>query len=682
MGRKRRRQTRQLSSAVVMGLIGLVEGAELGISRSRQSFPQSMSAVSGESNLTHNKRHTDAHVPADDISVRRNHPKSSGYAVQERRRKRGDVSAATRTDQGLSTLQAPTKDIVDANNGHAGRHSRADVYSFHADGVKFSSGNKDDMGVTWGSFGPQRYNEEGSEVQVSPRVTDTNNMQHEGVVLSAQGHESDKLLKNNNLESLHAQKLRHRNRSRRHEQVYGGAVEKADMNAMNALKFLNVAIIDDKVIEQNGVDRNRLRRRHHDSDATDVIGGFTGEHTISLSRHDKGRNRFRKHRYSPIGVSDKASHLQSSDLDLLHQVRNKGGIKNMERLYTFKFGYFDRSSSKTKSSKSESRNSEDDTSGHAGIGGKSTKSSSETDLNDDIGRNRERRHKTKRSKGVSTTKSSKGLLQSISRDGLYDPCLPHNSTQVRFRRHKNSKGNNTRDCSESSKSSKKSGSSTPLPVPSITPAPSVDVPSRKDTPVPTIVTDLPTVSSIPSQSPSELESEVPSTSPSSIPSFPPSDLPSTSPSGIPSQIPSNFPSTTPSAHPSTSPSLSSKPTMKYQPSNSPSLSVQPSAVPSIVPSVTPSDEPSSIPSRFPSAMPSSKPSSRPSLSPSESAEPTMKYQPSSSPSLSGEPSKIPSLQPSINPSSLPSAMPSSRPSSEPSSTPSDFPSKSSAPSKR
>ena len=668
--RKRQRQTRHLTTAVVMGLIGLVEGTELGISRSRQSaFPLPMSAVSGESNLTH-KRHTKTHEPADNVSVRRNHHESSGYAVPERRNG-GDVSAAIRADQGSSTLQAPMN-VVDANNGHAGKHSRADMYSFHADGVKFSSGNKDDMRVTWGSFSLQRYTEEGSEVDVSRRVrvTDTNNMQHEGVVLSSQGKESDELLKNTNLESLHAQKLRHRNRSRRHGQLYGEAVEKADMNAMNAMKILDVAIIDDEVIEQNGVDRYRLRGRHHDSDTTDAIGYFTGEPTISLSQHDKGRNRFRKHRHSTIGVSDKASHLQSNDLDLLHQVRNKGSINNMERLHTFKFGYFDRSSSLTKSSKSESR-----------IGGKSTKSSSETDLNDDIGRNRERRHKTKRSKDVSTTKSSKGLLQSISRDDLYDPCLPYNSTQMRFRRHKNSKGNNANDCSESSKSSKKSRSSTPLPVPSITPAPSVDVPSRKDTPVPTIVTELPTVSSMPSQSPS-VESEVPSTSPSSIPSLLPSDLPSTSPSGNPSQIPSNLPSTMPSPHPSALPSLSSKPTMKYQPSTSPSISVKPSVVPSISPSVTPSDGPSSIPSKSPSAMPSSKPSSRPSLAPSESFEPTMKYQPSSSPSLSGEPSKIPSLQPSINQSSLPSAMPSSRPSLEPSSSPSGFPSKSSAPSKR
>lgn len=101
-------------------------------------------------------------------------------------------------------------------------------------------------------------------------------MQHEEVVLSSQGNESDELLKNTNLEKLHAQKLRHRNRSRRHGQLYGEAVEKADMNAVNAMKILDVAIIDDEVIEQNGVDRYRLRGRHHDSDATDAIGDFTG----------------------------------------------------------------------------------------------------------------------------------------------------------------------------------------------------------------------------------------------------------------------------------------------------------------------------------------------------------------------------------------------------------------------
>eukprot|EP00979_Chaetoceros_neogracilis_P005258 scaffold941_cov321-Chaetoceros_neogracile.AAC.2 len=201
----------------------------------------------------------------------------------------------------------------------------------------------------------------------------------------------------------------------------------------------------------------------------------------------------------------------------------------------------------------------------------------------------------------------------------------------------------------------------PSPLPSDEPSP---LPSDE----PIMPTETPSVSQLPSTTPSESvqPSETPSVSqlPSATPSVSakPSAMPSTAPSesAQPSETPSvsQMPSETPSASqlPSETPSASSQPSAL--PSTTPSESAQPSETPSVsqMPSETPSV--SQLPSETPSV--SQLPSAMPSTTPSKSA------QPSETPSVSQMPSETPSV------SQLPSAMPSTAPSesAQPSETPS------------
>eukprot|EP00979_Chaetoceros_neogracilis_P008202 scaffold1827_cov338-Chaetoceros_neogracile.AAC.2 len=201
----------------------------------------------------------------------------------------------------------------------------------------------------------------------------------------------------------------------------------------------------------------------------------------------------------------------------------------------------------------------------------------------------------------------------------------------------------------------------PSPLPSDEPSP---LPSDE----PIMPTETPSVSQLPSTTPSESAqpSETPSVSqlPSANPSVSakPSAMPSTAPSlsAQPSETPSvsQMPSETPSASqlPSETPSVSAKPSAI--PSTTPSESAQPSETPSVsqIPSEIPSV--SQLPSETPSV--SQLPSAMPSTTPSKSA------QPSETPSVS----KLPSETPSV--SQLPSAMPSTAPSesAQPSETPS------------
>jgi hypothetical protein len=109
----------------------------------------------------------------------------------------------------------------------------------------------------------------------------------------------------------------------------------------------------------------------------------------------------------------------------------------------------------------------------------------------------------------------------------------------------------------------------------------------------------PSVSAVPSLTPSAFPSAVPSTEPSGAPSMTPSSVPSMTPSKVPSATPSEVPSMTPSEVPSTEPSGA------------------PSKTPSEVPSMTPSEVPSVTPSMTPSVVPSMTPSVVPSMTPSE-----------------------------------------------------------------
>ena len=135
----------------------------------------------------------------------------------------------------------------------------------------------------------------------------------------------------------------------------------------------------------------------------------------------------------------------------------------------------------------------------------------------------------------------------------------------------------------------------------------------------------------PSQSPSTSIS--PSISPSQSPSqsISPSNSPSISPSKSPSISPSLSPSISPSKSPSFSPSLSPS----ISPSQSPSTSISPSISPSFSPSVSPSKSPSISPSQSPSA--SISPSLSPSISPSISPSVSPSFSPSVSPSVSPSP---------------------------------------------
>ena len=102
-----------------------------------------------------------------------------------------------------------------------------------------------------------------------------------------------------------------------------------------------------------------------------------------------------------------------------------------------------------------------------------------------------------------------------------------------------------------------------------------------------------------------------------VPTKFPSMVPSRSPSGQPSvsQEPSlsAMPSRTPSSEPSEEPSVSAAPSVlpSSQPSAVPSVSSAPSISPSVLPSTQPSD--SSSPSTYPSFVPSDVPSNKPSM---------------------------------------------------------------------
>ena len=193
---------------------------------------------------------------------------------------------------------------------------------------------------------------------------------------------------------------------------------------------------------------------------------------------------------------------------------------------------------------------------------------------------------------------------------------------------------------------------------------------------------LPSLSALPSRAPSSIPSFSPTKagatrSPTTLPSSSPSNLPSGSvspsdaPSGVPSvsTVPSGVPSVPPSYSPTKSDSTRSPTTVpSSSPSDLPTGSVSPSAVPSGVPSISsvPSASPSVSPSyspteagatRTPTSLPSAVPSNLPSGSTSPSVSPT------GVPSLSAGPSRSPSLSPVASPpvavaTSIPSAAPS------------------------
>jgi hypothetical protein len=231
-------------------------------------------------------------------------------------------------------------------------------------------------------------------------------------------------------------------------------------------------------------------------------------------------------------------------------------------------------------------------------------------------------------------------------------------------------------------------------LPSTTPSKSVQ-PSETPS-VSQLPTATPSVSAKPSAMPSTAPSE--SAQPSETPSV--SQMPSETPSA--SQLPSETPSVSsqPSALPSTAPSKSAQPSetpsVSQMPSETPSVSQLPSETPSVsqlpsaMPSTTPSKsaQPSETPSvsKLPSETPSVSqlPSAKPSTAPSESAQPSetpsVSQLPSETPSVSTQPSVMPSAMPSETPSvsQLPSETPSvsAQPSetSKPSVSPSDEPS--------
>ena len=126
-----------------------------------------------------------------------------------------------------------------------------------------------------------------------------------------------------------------------------------------------------------------------------------------------------------------------------------------------------------------------------------------------------------------------------------------------------------------------------------------------------------------------------------------SDLPTSSPTET------SGPSITISTAPSLSPSVSAQPSTS--PTARPTLSGAPSLTPSEAPSL--SGAPSSIPSGEPSfsGMPSSEPSNRPSTSQIPSGEPSLSGMPSTNPpTLSFGPTQSPSTSPSTSPTASPS----------------------------
>jgi len=158
------------------------------------------------------------------------------------------------------------------------------------------------------------------------------------------------------------------------------------------------------------------------------------------------------------------------------------------------------------------------------------------------------------------------------------------------------------------------------------------------TAVPTIVTESPTITSLPSQSPTFITS-MPSQSPTSN-SQKPSVSPTLtisptgatdSPSYQPTSPPTNLPSDQPSQHPSDSPTA--KPTV----APTPQASMPPSAIPTSSGSQSPST----------SALPTSEPTDAPSEKPSTSFMPSMSLSPTDAPTMnpSASPSSVPSLTP-------------------------------------
>jgi len=134
--------------------------------------------------------------------------------------------------------------------------------------------------------------------------------------------------------------------------------------------------------------------------------------------------------------------------------------------------------------------------------------------------------------------------------------------------------------------------------------PSTSVPTKIDS-------DVPSISSKPSTSPTFTDSEAPTELSSSFPSMIgtqfPSKLPSMSPSLLDSAVPSVSPSVNQSVVPSTAPS--------FAPSGSPSLinSTLPSITPTLVPTIDASDVPTLAPSIEASDIPSQTPTESPTF---------------------------------------------------------------------
>jgi len=120
-----------------------------------------------------------------------------------------------------------------------------------------------------------------------------------------------------------------------------------------------------------------------------------------------------------------------------------------------------------------------------------------------------------------------------------------------------------------------------------------------------------------------LSTRLPTSTPSmsALPSFTPSIPPTNFPSIVPTATSRPSTSVSPSFAPSTSPSISIKPSASHTPSTvrsvKPTISFQPSEVPTLFPSIFPSTStgPSSGPSGFPSAHPSLLPSTFPTIAP-------------------------------------------------------------------
>ncbi|ACI64918.1 predicted protein [Thalassiosira pseudonana CCMP1335] len=193
-------------------------------------------------------------------------------------------------------------------------------------------------------------------------------------------------------------------------------------------------------------------------------------------------------------------------------------------------------------------------------------------------------------------------------------------------------------------------------------------PTGSPTMFPTVTSmpsDSPTISSEPTTSPKPTVSPAPSSAPtvSSAPtiSSAPTSVPSSSPSASPtvSPMPTHpLPTSTPSDAPSVSPSVSSAPTISAMPSafptvsNSPTFSVSPTSSPSI--STAPSEHPSTSPSISPA--PTSTPStSPPTVAPTEKPTDRPSKLPTPSPSMAPQ-DAITTFEPTNNRSSSSSAV--------------------------